>query len=424
MMVDASCIENYQNETTFQSGCRSRDTRHAIRSCDTVHAGAARPSLIGANLRIARARHLYCRPYERRPRQVRHPHVNTTSVQRQRGFPAAAVYRPGRQRLAYILSASHSGSTLLAMLLGSHREACTAGELKFSPSAMGEVNSYRCSCHAPIGECEYWRAVQAGMARRGLLFQLGRAGTDYRQAPTRLTRRLAGFLHRGPLLEALRDAALLASPAWRRSLAQTHRRNAALVDTLAELNDSRVVIDSSKVPLRLKYLLRNPELDVKVIRLIRDGRGVALTYMDQHRFADAAEAHMVNGGRGQRSAAGDSQPRVSMTEAALRWRRANEECERLHATLGEGRCVQVRYEDFCQCGQAVLDRLLQFLDLEPANREQDFRQRNRHVVGNGMRFDTDSQLRLDERWREVLTAAELKEFDAAAGRMNRRYGYR
>ena len=33
-------------------------------------------------------------------------------------------------KLAYILAASHSGSTLLAMLLGAHRETCTVGELK------------------------------------------------------------------------------------------------------------------------------------------------------------------------------------------------------------------------------------------------------------------------------------------------------
>ena len=39
--------------------------------------------------------------------------------------PSAAL-----PRLAYLLAASHSGSTLLAMLLGAHPEACTAGELK------------------------------------------------------------------------------------------------------------------------------------------------------------------------------------------------------------------------------------------------------------------------------------------------------
>jgi hypothetical protein len=42
-----------------------------------------------------------------------------------------------------------------------------------------------------------------------------------------------------------------------------------------------VLVDSSKVGIRLKYLLRIPEIDIRVIRVIRDGRAVALTYTDR-----------------------------------------------------------------------------------------------------------------------------------------------
>ena len=37
-----------------------------------------------------------------------------------------------------------------------------------------------------------------------------------------------------------------------------------------------------------------------------------------------------------------------------------------------------------------------------------------HVVGNGMRLDTTSQVSLDERWRLVLTEEELEIFDREA----------
>ena len=46
-------------------------------------------------------------------------------------------------RLVYILAASHSGSTLLAMLLGSHPDVCTVGELK--ATSLGNVEEYLCS---------------------------------------------------------------------------------------------------------------------------------------------------------------------------------------------------------------------------------------------------------------------------------------
>jgi len=49
-------------------------------------------------------------------------------------------------QLAYVSAASHSGSTLLSMLLGSHRQVATVGEIKLSPNSMGEISRYRCSC--------------------------------------------------------------------------------------------------------------------------------------------------------------------------------------------------------------------------------------------------------------------------------------
>jgi len=54
-------------------------------------------------------------------------------------------------RLVYIMAASHSGSTLLAMLLNSHPEICTVGELK--ATSLGDPDSYYCSCRNKIREC-------------------------------------------------------------------------------------------------------------------------------------------------------------------------------------------------------------------------------------------------------------------------------
>ena len=46
-----------------------------------------------------------------------------------------------------------------------------------------------------------------------------------------------------------------------------------------------------------------------------------------------------------------------------------------------------------------------------------------HVIGNGMRLDTTSEIRLDERWRTALTPADLAVFEAEAGALNRQLGY-
>ena len=305
------------------------------------------------------------------------------------------------------------------MLLGAHPEACTAGELKLSPTAIGEIDRYRCSCKELIRACPFWKRVREGMARRGLAFDIADAGTEYRGVTTPYTRPLLKPLHHGPLLERIRDVALLLSPSWRRRLPEIQRRNAALAAAVSEIGGCKVVIDSSKSALRLKYLLRNPDLDVKVIRLIRDGRAVSLTYVDPARFADARDASRRGGGMG-----GDRKDeRLSMTEAAYEWRRSNEAAGHLLAHLDRSRWTEVRYEEYCTATQETLNRLYKFLSLRPLARVPDCRATPHHVIGNGMRLDESSEILLDERWRTELSPKALRVFDSIVGKMSRRYGY-
>ena len=316
-------------------------------------------------------------------------------------------------RLVYILAASHSGSTLLAMLVGAHRDTCSVGELK--ATSLGDVNKYPCSCGALLKECGFWQDVSRRMQHRGISFAMADARTDYRSGGTWYTQRLLQPLCRGPALETVRDAALSFSPDWRRRLPELHRRNTALVESVCEITGARSIVDSSKVALRLKYLLQIPELEVKIIRLIRDGRAVALTYLDPFGYASTEDLR-ANGKPRQR--------RLSMKEAAYRWRRSNEEAEHLLAQIDRDKWIEVRYEEYCTEREVTLRGVFEFLDLDPASVRDDFRAGEHHVIGNDMRKDTSSTVTLDERWREALTTDDRREFDGVAGRMNRRYGYR
>jgi len=322
-------------------------------------------------------------------------------------------------QFAYILAASHSGSTLLSMLLGSHPQIATIGEINLSPKAMGDLYRYRCSCGEFIRQCHFWQKVKQGMACRGFEFDLARAGTDYRTVESHYARRLLCPMHRGKTLESFRDAALGFSPTWRKQLPGIHRQNAALASTVSEITKAEVVVDSSKIGLRLKYLLRNPELDAKVIRLIRDGRAVALTYMDPTEFADAKDPVLRGGGSGGQR----ENERLPMAQAAYQWQRCNEEAENVLCCLDTSQWIEVRYEELCRDTEKTLSRLQQFLDVGPGIHPWEFRTVEQHVVGNGMRLDSTSQISLDERWKSTLTENDLRIFDRVAGESNRRYGY-
>lgn len=321
-------------------------------------------------------------------------------------------------RLAYLLAASHSGSTLLAMLLGAQRGACTVGELKLT--SLGRSDTYRCSCRKLIHECEFWRKIGDEMGRRGFSgFDLAKAGTSIFEVPSRYAQRLLAPLHRGPALELVRDAALSLSPQWQAHRRETDRRNKALVDSVIAATGARVVIDSSKVALRLKYLLRNPALEIKVIRTVRDGRAVAMTYMDEWNFADASDPSLRSGGTGEKRLP----PRRNMAEAANEWKRSQEASEALLARLPREQWMQVRYEDLCTNPEATLRAAGEFLGLDVSAVNLDFRSQPQHVVGNGMRLDSTSAIRLDERWKSHLSTEDLGVFEEIAGPLNRRYGY-
>jgi sulfotransferase family protein len=322
-------------------------------------------------------------------------------------------------KLAYILAASHSGSTLLSMLLGSHVDSCTVGETKLSVRAIGDLDRYRCSCGEFIQNCSFWRQVQEGMDRRGFQFDLADGGTDYQAVGSSYARRLLRPLHRGVVLECVRDVALKISTSWRNHLADVQGKIAAFLTVVSEIRGAKVVIDSSKTAVRLKYLLRNSDLEIKVIRLIRDGRAVALTYMNPEGFADSKDENFRGGGSGGDRAG----QRLSMAQAAYQWKRSNQEAEYILSNLKKSQWTEVSYEGYCRNPDATLSRLFHFLDLDPEKRIQDFRAARNHVVGNGMRLDATSQVILDERWREVLTDSDLRIFDRVAGKLNRKYGY-
>ncbi len=322
-----------------------------------------------------------------------------------------------RIRLIYILAASHSGSTLLAMLLGAHPEISTVGELKFT--SLGNVDQYLCSCQKEVKKCPFWSDVVHEMAKRGHLFDFSNPGTDFHSEMSSYVQWLLRPLHRGRVLEEARDSALVLSPTWRTRFPRIQELNSVLMESICNLTGKKVIVDSSKVGLRLKFLLRNPALDVKVIRLIRDGRAVAMTYTDPARFADASDPRYRGGGIGGER----ESERLTMARAAREWKRSNEEAETILKNLDRSRWIEVRYESLCVQTEGTLKELSKFIGVNPDYELAGFRSVDHHIIGNGMRLDSTDEIKLDERWRGSLTKSELGAFSLVAGKLNRQLGY-
>lgn len=235
---------------------------------------------------------------------------------------------------------------------------------------------------------------------------------------SRFARAIRKPLVRSGAVELGRGIALGLSPSWREFIKNWRLRTRALVEAVAQVSGSRYVADSSKVGARLQELKKIEGLNVRVIRLVRDGRAVALTYMNAANYADASDPSLRYGGRG-RGAHRD----LTMSEAAREWLRSNEEAEALLRSIDPDEVLQIRYEEICGNVEGSLAEIARFLRIDGRDFERNFRDVPNHVVGNGMRLDSSSAVVLDERWKDVLTEKDLVEFDNVAGALNRKYGY-
>lgn len=300
----------------------------------------------------------------------------------------------GERIFAYIASPSFSGSTLLTFLLNAHPDVCTVGELK---AGMPDGYNYVCSCGEPLGRCGFWQRVIEGHARAGKRFDLNDFGMRFERQPRRWAGRILGAGVRGPLFELARDTAIALLPPLRQARDHTLENIETFARVVVDMTGSRVFLDGSKDPFRLKYLPRLRGFRLKVIRITRDGHGVMNSTMRN-----------------------ENQP----PEAAARLFRAHTiELNRMESRLPDDSCIRVQYERLCREPEATLDRLYRFLGLDPGRAAADYRSVEHHIMGNRMRLRNSSEIALDEKWRHELKPEDQKLFDRIAGDLNRALGY-
>jgi len=113
----------------------------------------------------------------------------------------------------------------------------------------------------------------------------------------------------------------------------------------------------------------------------------------------------------------------SINVAADEWRRSIVSEEHMIRQLPPGRVFSIRYEDLCSDVKGSLIKLFEFIGVNSSYDVKDYREVEHHILGNRMRMKTSSEIRLDQRWRIMLTKESLDTFEHVAGRINSRYGY-
>jgi hypothetical protein len=300
-----------------------------------------------------------------------------------------------RQRLLYILAPSYSGSTLLTYLLAWHPRIATIGELKATP--MGDVERYRCSCGELITQCGFWREASALCAKRNVHFDVRDFNTVvHSESP--LADRLLKAEVRGPWFEALRRLGIKLVPGARADLARQLERNRVLTGVIAELQNADIFLDGSKDATRLLHFVESGLFDVRVIHLQRDGRGV-ITSIAKHTG-------------------------LPFMQAAERWAKDIQGLESMRKRLPPALVIDLKYEDLCRDPAATLARIFGWLGIDTATvAADDFKRGDFHLLGNAMRLNAVSEVRLDEKWRSLIEETDQRYFLRKFGVVHKRLGY-
>jgi Sulfotransferase family len=286
-------------------------------------------------------------------------------------------------RVLYVAGLAHSGSTVLARVLGEVEGLFTAGEVY----ALGErtANGDRCGCGAVLAECPFWTSVLSSAFPDG--DALSRVRTERRWI---LGRTL-------PSLALGRDRERL--DAYRADLARLYR-------AIAEESGSRVVVDSSKSPTYGSILDRAPGIELYGVHLVRDPRPTSYSWsVDPH-------YHRTRG-----------------FAFGARWTLWNLELEAL-AARRRRRFVRLRLEDFVRDPVAETRRVLALVGAEHADLPFDddgrsVRLPGHHMVeGHSSRFDTGVvPIRASTSWKRALSPRRELSTALLASPLQLLYGY-
>jgi sulfotransferase family protein len=303
-------------------------------------------------------------------------------------------------KVLYIAGVGRSGSTLLERMLGAVPGSVNTGELNAIFSRVASQDQ-RCGCGEPFSACPFWAGV--GQEAFG-----GWSAVTDRMA--QLQPRLVRQRH------VLRMLTGLAPRAYRRELGEYLDVHHRLYRAVAAVSGAEVVVDASKSTAQLFALRRIRGLDLRVVNLVRDSRGVANSWNKSGIVKPQAQDGALMGTYAPH--------RLAMLWAALQL-----ECAVLRAAAPYS--ARVRYEDLVASPRSTVEQALNEVGLPPVG--DDLAHIGEHsvhltpshgVAGSRTRFTAGRiELELDDAWRSTLPAGARRVVTAVTLPQLVGYGY-
>jgi hypothetical protein len=300
-------------------------------------------------------------------------------------------------KVIYIMGPGHVGSTVLDVTLGAHSNVESLGEVsKFLRSGWTPDNNRKCACGCSVYECPFWLEV-----RKKWSDLTGDANA-------------IRYISLQKLYES-------SSPGWPRLLWDAYRLSPsftefmrgteALYSAIHQVGSKPILVDSSLTPRRAYALSRNPNIDLHLIHMVRDGRGIIWSLMKPGKQILTKEYIPA--------------PPFRTTRY---WISANLQSLWVFNQVKEEKRQLIRYEDFVTNPPMTLKKIGDWIGEDFTGLVSDFQITDqapvRHTVGgNRIRMQKGIRIKPDFAWLEKLPARDRRMFWQTAGWLARRFGY-
>ncbi len=277
-----------------------------------------------------------------------------------------------------LVGEGHSGSTLLDLIMDSHSQVVGVGELSHYDKhlKLGGL----CSCGRLIKDCKFWQKVFEDV--------------DSSKLPL-IYRKKGDFLCNKNIYFYYKDS--------EKKLDRVDYTNTAeqVYKNILQFSGKKIVFDSSKDYDRAEALIKfNQNLDITLLHLVRDGRGVAYSNIKLGR----------NG-----------------YEFMKKWMISNLKIELVKKRNKNVRNIFILYEDFVKNPERVLKYILNQVDLSFEDKMLNFGNVIHHQPGGNfnlrIKAKTD-EIKLDEKWKRKMSLKDKIIFNILFGWLNFFYRFR
>lgn len=295
--------------------------------------------------------------------------------------------------LTFMFCNWYSGGTLFSIILNSSSDITCNGEV-FPWQGGGIKND--CSCGETVLNCQFYNYCASEMKKDNGSFDLD----VFRVLPKlsgikTVNRYLNSFL----LFPRIKEYIIKKFPPWKSRLNFFICNHIKFFEKALKLEGKKIYIDGTKNIRRAELFVGADNVNIKVIHLIRDGRGFCNSWVKN---------------RGCSKESG-------LEVAANDWNDYILQVDEFSNRYPEVPVLTVKYEDLCRDLEVQQSRIQDFMSL--AGRWEKVGGNPFHILGNRMRRSFSGDIQEDLSWQSELSSEQVEQIESIMKKQLERYGY-